>query len=99
MKSEQEFLEGMWKKVSILEREELEKARIKALNRNFTIKAIGISALGIFIFIVLIYFSKFLYEAIYPITIGILFSAFVYEALSNKILEDKTHANYNIKFK
>lgn len=99
MKSEEEFLNGMWQKVSILEREELEKARVKALNRSFTIKAISISALSMLIFVVLIYLSKFVYEAIYPITMGILFSAFVYETLSNKILEDKTYANYHIKFK
>lgn len=99
MKSDQEFLNGMWQKVSILEREESEKARVKALNRSFTIKAIGISALSILIFIVLISLSKFVYQAIYPLTIGILFSAFMYETLSNKILEDKPYANYNIKFK
>jgi phosphoglycerol transferase MdoB-like AlkP superfamily enzyme len=99
MKNDQEFLNGMWQKASILEREELEKARVKALNRGFTIKAIYISALSMLIFIALIWFSKFIYEAIYPITISILFSAFVYEALSNKIWEDKTYANYNIKFK
>lgn len=93
MKSDQEFLDGMWQKISILEREELEKAHIKALNRRLTIRAIGIFALSMLTFIVLILLSKFIYGAIYPIAIGILFSAYMYENLSNKLLEDKTYAN------
>lgn len=93
MKSDEEFLNGMWQKVSALEREELEKARIKSLNRRLTKKAINIASISILVFIVLITLCKYINEAIYPITIGILFISFIYESISNKILEDKTYAN------
>ena len=39
MKSEREFLNGMWWKVNILEYEELEKAHVKAFNRRLTNKS------------------------------------------------------------
>jgi hypothetical protein len=93
MRSDQEFLDGMWQKVSILEREELEKANIRELNKKLTNKSVKIAAFSIFAFLILILLSKFISEAVYPITFSILFIAFVYETLSNKVLEEKKYAN------
>ncbi|WP_461612530.1 hypothetical protein [Clostridium sp. Marseille-QA1073] len=96
MKSEREFLNGMWCKVNILEYEELEKARVKALNRRLTIKAIGIVIFTIIAFLLVILCSQFVFDSIYPVTIGALSIAFIFEYLSTNTLEDKTYGNYDI---
>lgn len=96
MKSEQEFLNGIWCKVNILEYEELEKARVKALNRRLTIKAMGTVIFTIIVFSFVILYPEFIGDAIYPLTIGALSIAFIFEYLSTNKLEDKTYGNYNI---
>ncbi|WP_454054814.1 hypothetical protein [Clostridium sp. Marseille-Q7071] len=96
MKSEREFLNGMWCKVNILEYEELEKVRIKALNRRLTIKATGTVIFTIIAFIFVILYPQFVGDAIYPLTIGGLSIAFIFEYLSTNTLEDKTYGNYDI---
>lgn len=89
MKSEQEFLNGMWYKVSLLESEEAEKMRIKSLNRKLTIKVVSTIIMCVVIFTLLIVFSKNLSNDIYPIIFGISFAAFIYESYLNKYMEGK----------
>lgn len=95
MKIEQEFLNGMWLKVDILEHEELEKTRVKALNRRSTIKAIGITFFIILAFLFLTLYSQITECLIYPITIGALSITFIIEYLSTNTLEDEAYGNYS----
>ncbi len=96
MKSEREFLNGMWYKVNILEHEELEKTRVKAINRRLTMKAIGTVIFTTIAFLFVILCPQFVVDSIYPLTIGVLSIAFIIEYLSTNALEDKTYGNYDI---
>ncbi|GAA0123255.1 MAG: hypothetical protein KID00_05935 [Clostridium argentinense] len=96
MKSEREFLNGMWWKVNILEYEELEKAHVKAFNRRLTIKAIGTVIFPIIAFLFVILCPQFVIDSIYLLTIGILSIAFIFEYLSTNTLEDKNYGNCDI---
>lgn len=98
MISDEEFLNGMWKKVSILECEEMEKMRAKDLNRKITFKRIYILMFSIVGFSILIFFAKYMEGAVYPLVIGILSGSFIYETLSSRILEENIYENNSIKF-
>lgn len=93
MKTEKQFLNGMWYKVSILECEELQKAQIKEINRKLTIKTIFISTFIIITFIFVTLFNQYITKSIYPITFGVLVIAFSLEYLSMKSMEEKNYGN------
>lgn len=97
METEKQFLNGMWHKVSILEREELEKARIKEINRKLTIKTTCISTLSILTFVFVALYNQYITELIYPITFSVLVITFSLEYLSMKEMGDKSYGNSNIK--
>lgn len=93
MKTEKAFLNGMWYMVEVLEREELEKQRVKALNRKLTVKKVGLIVSGIIILTAALLFNQFIVHLIYPLTIGIMIVAFFIEYLSITRLEERDNGN------
>lgn len=93
MKTEKDFLNGMWHKVSMLEREELEEAYIKEINRKLTIKTICISIFSLTTFVFVILYNQYIVESIYPITLGVLVITFYFEYSSMKGMGDGSYEN------
>lgn len=88
MKTEKTFLNGMWHKVNVLEREELEKAHVKEINRRLTIKTICIGTLSALTFIFATLYSQFIIDSIYSIALATLGITFSLEYLSIKEREE-----------
>lgn len=97
MKREREFLDGMWQKVSTLERESFENARVKALHRRLVIKDLGMLFAMALTLLTLTFFSRFVGENIFPLTITMLTIGFALEYLEIKAPEGKKNGNNHLR--
>lgn len=93
MKTEKEFLNGMWHKVQLLEREEIEKLKARQRNKRITIRKSLVCMISTLIFFAFVYNPSFLMDSIYEISLGSLILGFLYEYLSMEEREGKRYGN------
>ncbi|MCD5414710.1 MAG: hypothetical protein LR001_06900 [Clostridiales bacterium] len=96
MKCDRTFLNEMWHLVDVTEREELEKARIRRVNKNLTIKSIAIVIFTIVVFAFLLSYPELIADLIYPLSISTLLIVFFIESRLIQKMEDKNYGNHNI---
>ena len=97
MQTEREFLDGMWRKVSVLERECVENVRVRALHRRLVIKDLCKLAVMALTLLAFTFCSQFVGENVYLLTITMLTIGFALEYAEIKEQGGRRYGNSHLK--